>query len=145
VISDVSQRLAGCGCYLAETMPFKEMEFEGLQLFRGYFSSQPIQQDFTRNLIDGYLPLGRWRSLFVKFLDAIVMANIQVSFAVDCTLVSHLNDPRCAGTLLGVKKPRLLEEEEKKLLEKILSLALIPEDAACNGEDDMRMSPEEDG
>ena len=145
MISDVSQRLAGPGCYLAETMPFKEMEFESLQLLSGYFSSQPVQQDFTRNLIDGDLPFGRRRSLFVEFLDAVVMANIQVSSAVDCPLVSHLNDPRCAGTLLGVKKPRLLEKEEEKLLEKILSLALIPEDAACNGEDNMRMSPEEDG
>jgi hypothetical protein len=111
VISDVSQRLAGPGSYLPETMPFKEMEFESLQLLRGYFSSQPVQQDFTRNLVDGYLPFGRWRSLFVEFLDAVVMANIQVSSAVDGPLVSHLNDPRCARALFGVKEPRLLEEE----------------------------------
>jgi hypothetical protein len=145
VISDVSQRLAGLDGYLAETIPLKEMEFKDLPLFRGYFSSQPVQQGSARNLIYGYLPPGRWRPLFVEFLNVVVVTNIQVSSAVDGALVGHLNDPRCARTLLGVKKPRLLEKEEKKFLEQILRLAFVPEDAARNGENNTRMPPEEEG
>jgi hypothetical protein len=145
VISDVSQRLAGLDGYLAETIPLKEMKFKDLPLFRGYFSSQPVQQGSARNLVYGYLPPGRWRPLFVEFLNVVVVTHIQVSSAVDGSLVRHLNDPRCARTLLGVKKPRLLEEEEKKFLEKVLGLAFVPEDAARNGEDNTRMSPEKDG
>jgi hypothetical protein len=120
------------------------MEFKDLPLFCGYFSSQPVQQGFARNLVDGYLPPGRWRPLFVEFLNVVVVTNIQVSSAVDGSLVGHLNDPRCARTLLGVKKPGLLEEKEKKFLEQILSLAFVAEDAARNGENNTCMPPEED-
>jgi hypothetical protein len=74
-----------------------------------------------------------------------MVTHIQVSSAVDGALVGHLNDPRCAGTLLGIKKPRLLEEEKKKFLEKVLGLTFVPEDAARNGEDNARMSSKKDG
>ena len=95
VISDISERLAGPGGYLAETIPLKKMEFKGLPLFCGDFSSKPIQQDPARDMIYRYLPPGRRRPLFVELQNAVVMSNIQVSSAVDCSLVGHLNDPRC--------------------------------------------------
>src|SRR5580698_7691397 len=110
VISDISERLAGLGGYFAETIPIKKMKFKGLSLFCRYFSSKPIQQSSTRNLVYGYLPPGRRRMLFVELLNAIVMTNIQVPSTVDCSLVGHLNDPRCARAFPGIKKPRLLEE-----------------------------------
>jgi hypothetical protein len=47
MISDVSQCLASLSGDFAKTIPFKEVEFEGLPLFRGHFSSQPVQQGST--------------------------------------------------------------------------------------------------
>ena len=96
VISDISESLAGLGGNLAETIPLKKMEFKGLPLFCGDFTSKPIQQSSTRNLVYGYLPPGRRRPLFVELLNAVVMTNSQVPSAVNCSLVGHLNDPRCA-------------------------------------------------
>jgi len=145
MISDVSQCLTSLSGDFAKTIPFKEVEFEGLPLFHGHFPSQPIQQGSTCNLVDRYLLPGRWRPLFIKVLNAVVMTYFQISSAVDGSLVGHLNDPRYARTFPCVKNPGLLEEEEKKFLEKILSLAFIPEDAACNAENDARVSSEKDG
>jgi len=87
--------LAGPGGYFAETIPLEKMKFKGLLLFCRNFSSKPVQQCPTRNLVYRYLPPGRRRPLFVELLNAVVMTNIQVSSAVDCSLVGHLNDPRC--------------------------------------------------
>ena len=96
VISDISESLAGLGGNLAETIPLKKVKFKGLPLFRRNFSSKPIQQDRARDMIYRYLSPSRRRQLFVELLNAVVMTNSQVPSAVNCSLVGHLNDPRCA-------------------------------------------------
>ena len=55
--------------------------------------------------------------------------RLEVASAVDCAMVSHLNDPGTAGTFGGIKYVRFAMNKQEDFLKQVVCLGRVSEDA----------------
>ena len=93
MISHISERLIGLFRYFAQTVPLKEMKFQGLPLFFRELLAQPVQHVPGGDLINKYRLVPGTNLLFIKLLSIVVLSVRQVLPAVHRPMVGNLNNP----------------------------------------------------
>src|SRR5258708_4675234 len=137
--SDVDEGAPGELGNLLEGEPLEEIKLNGFPLLRREPSIEFLHQRLSKNpfhrlLVERCLfpRIGQAHCGVFQFLARIKVARVEVAAPVEGAMVSHLKDPRTRCPVCAVKESCLAEEEEKDLLDEIIRLSFIPQNAVSD-------------
>src|SRR5579862_506466 len=126
MISDVSQGLIQLRGDLGECVSLVEMQTQSIALI----FTEGVQKSLDGRISDQlHTELGfhcRLRTgveCFRSYIEVdarVEVPRLEVTSAVDCAMVSHLNDPGTAGALGGIKYFRFAMNEQENFLKQVV-------------------------
>lgn len=148
VVPDTSEGLAEFLTDLRERIALEEVEAQSLALVLRKRLQHLFQSVTPKNGFGGIIVVrGRYSDHLIgitsDFFPGVKLARGEMAAPLDGPVVCHLNNPGAGCAFRAVEDPALALEKKKQVLNEILRLRRVPQDASGNGADDCRVTVEE--